>query len=47
MKIFVAGCGTMGAGIAQVFASEGHETVIYDLEADLVARRIWMRPWPA
>lgn len=38
MKIFVAGCGTMGAGIAQVFASEGHETVIYDLEADLVAR---------
>ncbi len=38
MKVFVAGCGTMGAGIAQVFASGGHETVMYDLEADLVAR---------
>ena len=38
MKVFVAGCGTMGAGIAQVFATSGHETVIYDLEPELVAR---------
>ncbi len=38
MKVFVAGCGTMGAGIAQVFASFGHETVMFDREADLVSR---------
>ena len=38
MKIFVAGCGTMGTGIAQVFASHGHETVIFDKTADLTDR---------
>ncbi|NLA95349.1 MAG: 3-hydroxybutyryl-CoA dehydrogenase [Clostridiaceae bacterium] len=38
MKVFVAGCGTMGSGIAQVFASFGHETIMFDREADLVDR---------
>ena len=38
MKVFVAGCGTMGAGIAQVFASFGHQTIIFDKEMDLVDR---------
>ncbi len=38
MKVFVAGCGTMGAGIAQVFASFGHQTIMFDREADLVDR---------
>jgi 3-hydroxybutyryl-CoA dehydrogenase len=38
MKVFVAGCGTMGAGIAQVFASFGHETVMFDRSQELVDR---------
>ena len=31
MKILVAGAGTMGAGIAQVFAQAGHGVVLYDV----------------
>ncbi len=38
MRVFVAGCGTMGSGIAQVFASYGHETIMYDRTEDLVER---------
>lgn len=38
MKVFVAGCGTMGAGIAQVFAGRGHETVLFDRTEELTAR---------
>lgn len=35
MRVFVAGCGTMGAGIAQVFAAFGHETVMFDRTTEL------------
>ncbi len=38
MKVFVAGCGTMGAGIAQVFASHGHETLMFDRTEELTGR---------
>lgn len=33
MKVFIAGAGTMGAGIAQVFAQAGHEAVLFDISA--------------
>lgn len=37
MKIFVLGAGTMGAGIAQAFASKGYEVILLDIaECDLV-----------
>ena len=32
MKIFIAGAGTMGAGIAQVFALKGFKAVLYDID---------------
>ena len=38
MKIFIAGAGTMGAGIAQVFAQEGHEVVLYDISTEFADR---------
>jgi 3-hydroxybutyryl-CoA dehydrogenase len=34
----VVGAGTMGAGIAQVAATAGHETVVYDTDGDALAR---------
>ncbi|MHC4938524.1 MAG: 3-hydroxybutyryl-CoA dehydrogenase [Planctomycetota bacterium] len=34
----VVGAGTMGNGIAQVFASYGHDVVMVDIDADAVAR---------
>jgi 3-hydroxybutyryl-CoA dehydrogenase len=34
----VVGAGTMGNGIAQVFASHGHDVVMVDIDADAVAR---------
>ncbi len=37
MKAFIIGAGTMGAGIAQVFAGAGHDTLICDLSEDLAA----------
>ena len=33
-KIFVAGCGTMGNGIAQVCAQAGYSVAMYDISAD-------------
>jgi len=38
MKIFIAGAGTMGAGIAQVFAQAGHDVALYDISAELAER---------
>lgn len=38
MKIFVAGAGTMGSGIAQVFAQAGHDVAIYDISPELAER---------
>lgn len=38
MKVFLAGCGTMGAGIAQTFAVSGYEVVMFDRTMELVDR---------
>lgn len=38
MKIAVIGAGTMGAGIAQVFASAGHDVLLCDIRAELTQR---------
>lgn len=38
MKIFVAGAGTMGAGIAQVFAQAGHDVALYDVTAEIAEK---------
>ncbi|TNE78934.1 MAG: 3-hydroxybutyryl-CoA dehydrogenase [Bacteroidetes bacterium] len=38
MNIVVVGAGTMGAGIAQVFAQAGFSTLVYDLETSTVER---------
>jgi len=35
MKVFVAGSGTMGAGIAQVFAQSGYDTILYDISIEI------------
>lgn len=39
-KIFVLGAGTMGAGIAQVFAQNGYEVVLRDIKEEFVQRGI-------
>jgi 3-hydroxyacyl-CoA dehydrogenase len=38
MKVGVLGAGVMGAGIAQVTATAGHETVCYDVDAEALRR---------
>ncbi len=38
MKIAVIGAGTMGAGIAQVFAMAGHEVILCDVNEALAAK---------
>jgi 3-hydroxybutyryl-CoA dehydrogenase len=38
MKIFIAGAGTMGAGIAQTLATFGHEVTLYDVSGELAAK---------
>jgi len=38
MNICVCGAGTMGTGIAQVSASSGYKTIIYDLNEDVLQR---------
>jgi 3-hydroxybutyryl-CoA dehydrogenase len=38
MRIGVLGAGVMGAGIAQVTATAGYETICYDVDADALAR---------
>ncbi len=37
-KIGIIGSGAMGAGIAQVFATAGHEVLVYDANADALVR---------
>ncbi|MDP4178971.1 MAG: 3-hydroxybutyryl-CoA dehydrogenase [Bacillota bacterium] len=37
-KIFVIGAGTMGAGIAQAFATKGYEVIIRDIKDEFVDR---------
>ncbi|MGE5057789.1 MAG: 3-hydroxyacyl-CoA dehydrogenase NAD-binding domain-containing protein, partial [Betaproteobacteria bacterium] len=35
-KIAVLGAGTMGAGIAQVSAQAGYETLVYDVKQEFI-----------
>jgi 3-hydroxybutyryl-CoA dehydrogenase len=37
-KICVCGAGTMGAGIAQVFAQHGFKTILFDLNNDILSK---------
>jgi 3-hydroxybutyryl-CoA dehydrogenase len=46
-KIFVAGCGTMGSGIAQVCAQSGISVVIYDLSDELLEKGLEKIRWSA
>ena len=36
MKIAVIGAGTMGSGIAQLAATNGHEVVLYDYSTEVL-----------
>jgi 3-hydroxybutyryl-CoA dehydrogenase len=38
--VAVIGSGTMGAGIAEVAASHGHQVLVYDIAADAISRAI-------
>ncbi|TCW07784.1 3-hydroxybutyryl-CoA dehydrogenase [Raoultella sp. BIGb0138] len=38
--VAVIGCGTMGAGIAEVAAAAGHPVLIYDIAADALTRAV-------
>ncbi len=38
MKICIVGAGTMGSGIAQVFAQSGHETLLYDISFEFLEK---------
>ena len=38
MKIGIAGAGTMGSGIAQIFARKGHEVVITDIKEEFLEK---------
>ena len=38
--VAVIGSGTMGAGIAEVAASHGHQVLIYDISSDAISRAI-------
>lgn len=40
MKVLVAGAGTMGAGIAQVFAGNGHKVLLYDIKKEYVEKGV-------
>src|ERR1700692_2148209 len=40
MRVFIAGAGQMGAGIAQVFAMNGHEVLLNDVDAVRIRRGI-------
>jgi 3-hydroxybutyryl-CoA dehydrogenase len=40
MRIFVAGAGTMGSGITQVFAQAGHTVSLYDINDEYVSRGV-------
>lgn len=38
MKVAIIGAGTMGAGIAQVCAQAGHDTILYDINTEMVEK---------
>jgi 3-hydroxybutyryl-CoA dehydrogenase len=38
MKVFIIGAGTMGSGIAQVFAEKGFQTILFDIEDKFVEK---------
>ena len=38
--VAVIGSGTMGAGIAEVAASHGHQVMMYDIASDAISRAI-------
>lgn len=38
MKVGIAGAGTMGSGIAQIFARKGHEVVITDIKEEFLEK---------
>ncbi|MCY6958729.1 3-hydroxybutyryl-CoA dehydrogenase [Clostridium brassicae] len=38
MKVYVLGAGTMGSGIAQVFAVKGHEVILRDIKNEFVEK---------
>lgn len=38
--VAVIGSGTMGAGIAEVAASHGHQVLLYDIAGDAISRAI-------
>ena len=40
MKVTVIGAGTMGNGIAHVFAQAGHDVVMMDRSADALERAL-------
>jgi 3-hydroxybutyryl-CoA dehydrogenase len=44
-KIFVAGCGTMGNGIAQVCAQNGLSVVMYDIKQELLDNAVKKIQW--
>jgi len=39
-KVLVAGAGTMGAGIAQVFAATGYRVALFDISKDILDRAV-------
>jgi len=39
MKVFIIGAGTMGSGIAQVFAAKGFQTVLCDIDEKFVEKK--------
>jgi 3-hydroxybutyryl-CoA dehydrogenase len=44
-KVFVAGCGTMGSGIAQVCAQKGIQVAMYDLSEELLQTAMQKISW--
>ena len=40
-KVGVLGCGLMGAGIAQVGASAGYETVVKEVSEEFIKKGFW------
>jgi 3-hydroxybutyryl-CoA dehydrogenase len=40
ISIGIAGCGTMGSGIARVAAQAGHEAVLYDIKQELLDKAL-------
>lgn len=43
-KVAVAGAGTMGPGIAAIFASHGFDTTLTDIQEDALERAFGVQP---